>query len=247
MYDCSVQHSPLDHKFTAKERDAESGLDNFGARFNSSQMGRFMTPDWSAAPMGVPYADFGNPQSLNLYSYVKNNPINATDVDGHCAEPISFTICAGIVILGIEGIYNHFHELQAKADNAQAAREFEQACASSPQCDVTTVHQQTVSAMKDAGEAAAVTALTTVPIVAPPNGAEEIVQEAGAGMAKDAAAEAAKPREQQEQGKGNQQPKSGNQQQPDQTQKQQANQPPPAPPQTTQPSCKETSGAPKCP
>ncbi len=33
------------HKFTGKERDSESGLDNFGARYNSSTMGRFMTPD----------------------------------------------------------------------------------------------------------------------------------------------------------------------------------------------------------
>ena len=32
----------------------------------------------------MPYADFGNPQSLNLYSYVKNNPLNLTDPDGHC-------------------------------------------------------------------------------------------------------------------------------------------------------------------
>ncbi len=35
----------LDCKFTGKERDSESGLDNFGARFNSSSLGRFMTPD----------------------------------------------------------------------------------------------------------------------------------------------------------------------------------------------------------
>ena len=33
------------YKFTGKERDAESGLDNFGARYNLSSMGRFMTPD----------------------------------------------------------------------------------------------------------------------------------------------------------------------------------------------------------
>jgi RHS repeat-associated protein len=33
------------YKFTGKERDTESGLDNFGARYNSSTMGRFMSPD----------------------------------------------------------------------------------------------------------------------------------------------------------------------------------------------------------
>jgi RHS repeat-associated protein len=75
------------YQFTGKERDSESGLDNFGARYDSSAMGRFMSPDWSAAPMGVPYADFANPQSLNLYGYVKNNPLNLTDPDGHCCAP----------------------------------------------------------------------------------------------------------------------------------------------------------------
>ncbi|MHB8753517.1 MAG: RHS repeat-associated core domain-containing protein [Candidatus Acidiferrales bacterium] len=35
----------VDHKFTGKERDSESGLDNFGARYHSSQLGRFMSPD----------------------------------------------------------------------------------------------------------------------------------------------------------------------------------------------------------
>jgi RHS repeat-associated protein len=69
--------------FTGKERDSESGLDNFGARYNASSMGRFMTPDWAAKPTTVPYAQFGDPQSLNLYSYVRNNPLSSTDPDGH--------------------------------------------------------------------------------------------------------------------------------------------------------------------
>jgi RHS repeat-associated protein len=68
---------------TGKERDSESGLDNFGARYDSSSMGRFMTPDWSARPTPVPFADLANPQSLNLYSYVTNNPLNRTDPLGH--------------------------------------------------------------------------------------------------------------------------------------------------------------------
>ncbi len=39
MYDCSCQHALFALNFTGKERDAESGLDNFGARYNSSSMG----------------------------------------------------------------------------------------------------------------------------------------------------------------------------------------------------------------
>jgi RHS repeat-associated protein len=72
------------YKFNGKERDAESGLDNYEARYSASTLGRFMTPDWAAKPMTVPYADFGNPQSLNLYSYVKNNPMTLMDPNGHC-------------------------------------------------------------------------------------------------------------------------------------------------------------------
>jgi hypothetical protein len=43
-----------------------------------------MTPDWSATPEPVPYAKLGDPQSLNLYSYVRNNPTSFYDPDGHC-------------------------------------------------------------------------------------------------------------------------------------------------------------------
>jgi RHS repeat-associated protein len=71
------------YKFSGKERDAESGLDNFGARYDSSALGRFMTPDWAAKPVTVPYAKFGDPQTLNLYSYVENGPVNKADADGH--------------------------------------------------------------------------------------------------------------------------------------------------------------------
>jgi RHS repeat-associated protein len=74
-------------KFTGKERDAESGLDNFGARYYTSAMGRYFSPDWSETPQPVPYAEFGNPQTLNLYQYVGNNPITTFDADGHCWPP----------------------------------------------------------------------------------------------------------------------------------------------------------------
>src|ERR1700691_425459 len=76
-------HVRSHYKFTGKERDSESGLDNFGARYNASTMGRFMTPDWSSKPAAVPFADPANPQSLNLYSYVTNNFLSRIDPLGH--------------------------------------------------------------------------------------------------------------------------------------------------------------------
>ncbi|HEX3569850.1 MAG TPA: RHS repeat-associated core domain-containing protein [Acidobacteriaceae bacterium] len=71
---------------TGKERDTESGLDYFGARYYGFNMGRFMSPDWSAQADPVPYANLENPQSLNLYAYVGNNPLRFADPDGHLQE-----------------------------------------------------------------------------------------------------------------------------------------------------------------
>jgi len=64
-------------KFTGKERDSESGLDNFGARYDSSSIGRFMSAD-QLGPGQHP----GNPQTWNLYSYVLNNPLKLVDPTG---------------------------------------------------------------------------------------------------------------------------------------------------------------------
>jgi len=61
-----------------KERDTESGNDYFGARYYSSAMGRFMSPD----PSQLYYADPTNPQSFNLYSYALNNPLKNSDPTG---------------------------------------------------------------------------------------------------------------------------------------------------------------------
>jgi RHS repeat-associated protein len=65
-------------RYTGKERDTESGLDYFGARYYGSSMGRFMSPD----PVGIFVADVTNPQSWNLYSYVMNNPLKFIDPSG---------------------------------------------------------------------------------------------------------------------------------------------------------------------
>jgi RHS repeat-associated protein len=78
--------APTEHHFTGKERDSESGNDYFEARYYSSSMGRFMSPDWAAKAEPVPYAKLDDPQSLNLYAYVSNNPLDKVDADGHLPQ-----------------------------------------------------------------------------------------------------------------------------------------------------------------
>jgi RHS repeat-associated protein len=68
--------------FTGKERNAEEpGLDYFGARYFSAAQGRFTSPD-------APFADqfVEDPQTWNLYSYVRNNPMRLIDDDGRGAK-----------------------------------------------------------------------------------------------------------------------------------------------------------------
>jgi RHS repeat-associated protein len=79
--------TPNRYKFTGKERDTESGLDYFVARYYASSMGRWMSPDWTAEADPVPWAELDNPQTLNLYAYVGNNPLSRTDPFGHASDP----------------------------------------------------------------------------------------------------------------------------------------------------------------
>jgi len=77
----------LGSRCTGKERDTESGNDYMFARYYNSATGRFLSPDWDAkSDDPVPYAKLDDPQSLNLYSYVLNNPVGRADADGHCVE-----------------------------------------------------------------------------------------------------------------------------------------------------------------
>ncbi|HYL99832.1 MAG TPA: RHS repeat-associated core domain-containing protein, partial [Blastocatellia bacterium] len=73
----------IHQKFNSKERDVESNLDYFGARYYDFSAGRWNIPDWGPDPVPVPYAGFADLQTLNLYSFVRNRPLWRPDVDGH--------------------------------------------------------------------------------------------------------------------------------------------------------------------
>jgi RHS repeat-associated protein len=89
---CSGADATEQH-YTGKERDSESGLDYFGARYYASSMGRWMSPD-------KPFVDQhpANPQSWNIYAYARNNPLRFVDDDGEVVvetRTVQYTTVSG--------------------------------------------------------------------------------------------------------------------------------------------------------
>jgi RHS repeat-associated protein len=153
------------HRFTNYERDSESGTDYAVNRLYSTVAGRFMRPDPVAGGIG-------NPQSLNRYSYVMNDPINLSDPLGlfclrithHYSRKkadgtillgvIEFTFCFGEVggtpqpIGGFQGRYpflgnNPFPKLTGSdLEGANEALKTAKKATSRAECD---------QALKDAG------------------------------------------------------------------------------------------------
>jgi RHS repeat-associated protein len=90
-------------RFTGKERDVETGLDYFGARYFSGAQARFTTVDPSRES-----ADPENPQSWNRYTYALNNPLKYVDPDGQSPKVviaiIKVAIKGGDVYSSVSGI-----------------------------------------------------------------------------------------------------------------------------------------------
>jgi RHS repeat-associated protein len=108
---CSGGADATEKHYTGKERDTESGLDYFGARYYGSTMGRWMTPEYS---MNGTIMEL--PQSWNRYQYVYDRATFATDPDGRCPP------CVGAIIGGIvEGGLN-FGEQLAKHGSLSQVR-----------------------------------------------------------------------------------------------------------------------------
>ena len=89
-------------KFTGKERDAETGLDYFGARYYGSQIGRFTTVD----PLYTWNDNLLDPQRWNRYSYVRNNPFRYVDPDGRgiASKAVKLIVKGGDVASTVSGV-----------------------------------------------------------------------------------------------------------------------------------------------
>jgi RHS repeat-associated protein len=74
-------NSEIPQGFTGKERDPETGLDYFGARYMSAAQGRFTSSDPENAD-----ASLDDPQSWNAYAYARNNPLKYIDPTGEKIE-----------------------------------------------------------------------------------------------------------------------------------------------------------------
>ncbi len=87
------------HKYTGKELDEETNLYYYGARYYNGKIGRFVSEDPAYLAVGdknkiKQITDqelqqyLSDPQNLNSYSYVKNNPLIAIDSNGEWVEYI---------------------------------------------------------------------------------------------------------------------------------------------------------------
>lgn len=118
------------HGFTGQELDPETGLYYYGGRYYDPELGRFISPD--------PFIqDPEDPQNLNRYSYVLNNPQSYIDPSGYFSfkkffNIVSFVWSVGSAVAGyaaytpspdiLSGAINDY--IAASRDFISAARGF---------------------------------------------------------------------------------------------------------------------------
>lgn len=124
----------VDEGNTGKQRDTESGLDFFGARYYGSTLFRWTSPD-------APFEDnrLEDPQSWNLYRYSSNNPVNRFDPNGE-ADAVAETMqlgrdlikvpsvpakAVGVCLLAVGTIYVAAKEIDWHAVGKAAMKSFE--------------------------------------------------------------------------------------------------------------------------
>jgi RHS repeat-associated protein len=107
---------PLKPGFTGKDRDGETGLDYFGARYLAAAQGRFTTPDpFNAVDElnGEAFDDYlANPQYWNKYAYSLNSPLKYKDSDGHLPHAVVGALVGG----GVGGALELYSQIRSGQD-----------------------------------------------------------------------------------------------------------------------------------
>lgn len=190
------------YKFEGKERDPETstlpgnanGNDDFGGRYYSSRYGRWLSAGWSSTPVAVPYANLSNPQTLNLYAAVSDDPESFTDLEGHCGP------CIVVVVVGIAvgGFIYELHDLNKRGEERNAAAmdawdnkisPFGTQQNSATERDATGIRDARVQDMGDM----AITAITnTVPDSTPPTTIKDLAVDQLKGKVIDTVVDSAK-------------------------------------------------------
>ena len=95
---------PTDRRFTGRRWEGGVGLYDYRARWYEPTLGRFVQPDTL-----VP--EPANPQDLNRYAYVRNNPPRYLDLTGHCTglTGIAYDVCKAAVLAG-QRVINKLNE-----------------------------------------------------------------------------------------------------------------------------------------
>jgi hypothetical protein len=118
-------------------------------------MGRWLSPDWSAKEEPVPYAKLDDPQTLNLYVYVRNNPLSNVDADGHACSGVLGNTGSGFCTRATEyGKFDANPGIQSQTRFFGAANAVSQALAdvAVPVASRFEVSQQTANFLEGVGQ-----------------------------------------------------------------------------------------------
>jgi RHS repeat-associated protein len=97
-------------QFPGQKADDETGLKDFGARYYASSLLR-----WTSADPVT--SNIYDPQSLNKYTYVRNDPINLIDPDGRDWDPLAEIVKLRGMGWGVRDIMTYFSSLPGMSFN----------------------------------------------------------------------------------------------------------------------------------
>jgi RHS repeat-associated protein len=177
------------HEFTGHERDQASEYDYMHARYYGGNMGRFMRPDPMDLRTQIASA-MNNPQSWNLYAYVRGNPVNFNDPTGLAADQPEkkegwWSKLWGSVKQGFEKLWDKTFGTSdsTSSDKSNQTKELEkEGVVNEGEAGQTDIGTKANAELKDAAATGATEVTKQVVILAATEGAGKVI-EGAAGVA----------------------------------------------------------------